>query len=182
MFRPWHAVDQEALAVQRPYFQRAEQRPTADIVPTVATATHRLGNTVVAEHVAEILSGVLAATIAVEDLPAVPGRVALEPRPTQRIDGNVAGRAITHRSTWLRPSLASCTASCLNFDMWWTRVVLVMSFSLPKSNHAARGTFSEGKVTRTFYHYSNWICAPNTASSSKQNHLIKKAANVAIGG
>ena len=61
------AAGDEALTMQPLHLQRAEQRFAAGIVPAIATAAHRGGDAVFVEHASKVLTGVLAAAVAVKD-------------------------------------------------------------------------------------------------------------------
>src|SRR6218665_2243067 len=69
----------EALPMQSLHLQRTEQGLAAGVVPAVALAAHRGRDAALGEHVPEVLAGVLAAPVAVEDQPGMLARMALEP-------------------------------------------------------------------------------------------------------
>ena len=79
----------EALSVQPLHLQRPEQRLAAGVVPAVAAPAHRGRDAVLGQHASEVLAGVLAAPVAVEDQTRALARMALEPGHTQRIDDDV---------------------------------------------------------------------------------------------
>jgi len=68
-------------------------------VPAVATAAHRGADAVILEHRSAGLAGVLATTVAVEDQTGLLARMTLEPRPTQRVDDDLARPVLAHRPT-----------------------------------------------------------------------------------
>jgi hypothetical protein len=86
----------EALPMQAFHLQRPEQRLAAGVVakpqvsPAVAATAHRRGDSVRGQHVAQVLAGVLAAPVAVQDQPGLLARMALESHHAQRIDDDVA--------------------------------------------------------------------------------------------
>src|SRR6218665_2117072 len=80
----------EALPMQSLHLQRTEQGLAAGVVPAVALAAHRGRDAALGEHVPEVLAGVLAAPVAVEDQPGMLARMALEPGHAHSIDDDVA--------------------------------------------------------------------------------------------
>src|SRR6218665_2129892 len=80
----------EALPMQSLHLQRTEQGLAAGVVPAIALAAHRGRDAALGEHVPEVLAGVLAAPVAVEDQPDMLARMALEPGHAHSIDDDVA--------------------------------------------------------------------------------------------
>ena len=76
----------QALAVQPLHLQRLEQRLAAGVVPTVAAPAYRGRAAVFRQHVPEILAGVIAAFVAVEDQSGLLTRMTLELSHAQRVD------------------------------------------------------------------------------------------------
>src|ERR1017187_5998565 len=87
----------KTLAVQPLHLQRAEQRLRAGVVPAVSLAAHRWRNAMPLQYLTEVVAGVLAATIAVEDQPCLLAWIAFEPRHLQSIDHQVALHIWPHR-------------------------------------------------------------------------------------
>jgi len=71
----------KALTVQPLHHQRAEQCPTAGLVPAVALAAHRRRNAELLQQLAEVVAGVLAASVAP---PACPDSAGTMPSPRHR--------------------------------------------------------------------------------------------------
>src|ERR1017187_8106048 len=73
------------------------QRLRAGVVPAVALAAHRRRNAMPFEYLAEVVAGVLAAAIAMEDQPCLLAWIALEPSHLQSIDHQAALHIRPHR-------------------------------------------------------------------------------------
>src|SRR5712691_11228484 len=80
----------KTLTVQSFYLQRTKQRLRAGVVPTVAFTAHRWCNAMFFEYLTEVVAGILAAAIAVEDQLCLLTWIALEPGHLKSIDHKVA--------------------------------------------------------------------------------------------
>jgi len=83
--------------VQPFHLQRAEQRLRAGVVPAVSFAAHRGRDRILFEHFVEVVAGVLAAAIAMEDQLVVLIGTALEPGHLQCVDDQAAPPIGLHR-------------------------------------------------------------------------------------
>src|ERR1017187_8732907 len=87
----------KTLTVQSSPLQRTKQRLGAGVVPTVAFTAHRWRNAMLFEYLTEVVAGVLAAAIAVEDQLCLLTWIALEPGHLQSIDHKVTLHIRPHR-------------------------------------------------------------------------------------
>ena len=85
------------LAVQPFDLQGCEQRLRAGVIPAVALAAHRSGDAALLKQLAELMAGVLAAAIAMEDRPGTSIWTAVQPGHLQRIDDQMAAHLRLHR-------------------------------------------------------------------------------------
>ena len=87
----------KALAMQPLHLQRTEQRLRASVIPAVTLAAHRWRDCAVFKHLSEVLTGILATAIAMEDQPCLLAWIAPEPGHLQRIDDQIAMHVRPHR-------------------------------------------------------------------------------------
>src|ERR1022692_1020343 len=91
----------KVLPVQPLYLQRSEQRLAACVVPAVALATHRGSNSALFEHAVELVTGVLAASVAVKNQRCLRSGLAVwrtsEPGHIQSVDHQLTPHVCSHR-------------------------------------------------------------------------------------
>src|SRR6516162_4945076 len=86
----------KALTVQSLHFQRSEQGFRYRVVPAVALAAHGWLHAVLIEHLAKVVTGILAAAITVKDHLSF-WRTALKQAHLQRVDHQSAMHVWPHR-------------------------------------------------------------------------------------
>ena len=87
----------ESLAVKPLHFQRSKQGLAGSVVPAVALATHRSCDAAPLKNLGELMTGVLAAAIAMEDLRCLPIGTPPQPCHLQRVDDQAAAHLRLHR-------------------------------------------------------------------------------------
>ena len=87
----------ETLAVETFYFQRSKQSLAGRVILAVALATHRSGDAAPQEQAAELMAGILAAAVTMEDRSRISVGTAPQPGHLQCIDDQIAVHLRLHR-------------------------------------------------------------------------------------